>query len=292
MPVMKTLILVSFFLACPSVKAQVDTAYQLGYFPLGDHDLWEYSTESSDESSGNSHGGYSVEVVGDTALPDGYIYKNVVRRDAYTLQYLGTTCERIDSSTGTVYQYSSSWLNLFGAGGVVQFPGYSLVTNGTQVELGVETQVQMVQKVLGYMNASDYWIAQGFGIVLDAETSPSSYYQEALVYCKIDGVSYGDSLRTSLRTAPPLPTEYALYQNYPNPFNPSTTISYQILTGSQVILKVFDVLGREVRTLVNQQQQAGSYAVKLNGANLPSGVYFCRLEAGTYHDVKKMLLLK
>jgi hypothetical protein len=85
---------------------------------------------------------------------------------------------------------------------------------------------------------------------------------------------------------------FELSQNYPNPFNPSTLISYQLPTGSFVALKVFDVLGREVETLVNERQNAGNHSVQFNASNLPSGVYFYRIEAGTYHDAKKLLLLK
>ncbi|MCL5268741.1 MAG: T9SS type A sorting domain-containing protein [Bacteroidetes bacterium] len=90
----------------------------------------------------------------------------------------------------------------------------------------------------------------------------------------------------------PVASAFRLSQNYPNPFNPSTTISYQLPTSNYVTLKVFDVLGREVETLVNERQQAGTYTVRFTAANLPSGVYFYRLEAGTYHDTKKLLLLK
>jgi len=89
-----------------------------------------------------------------------------------------------------------------------------------------------------------------------------------------------------------LPESFALYQNYPNPFNPSSVISYQLATNGLVTLKVFDVLGREVETLVDERQSAGGYSVKFNGTNLPSGVYFYRLQVGTYHDTKKLLLLK
>ncbi len=85
---------------------------------------------------------------------------------------------------------------------------------------------------------------------------------------------------------------YALEQNYPNPFNPTTTIGYQLPIESHVTLKVYDVLGSEVGTLVNERQNAGPHAIRFNASNLPSGVYFYRLEAGTYHDTKKLLLLK
>ncbi len=89
-------------------------------------------------------------------------------------------------------------------------------------------------------------------------------------------------------------TEFQLSQNYPNPFNPSTVIGYQISANSYVSLKVYDLLGREIATLVNEEQAAGVYEVKftINDEPLTSGVYFYRLQAGEYMAMKKMLLIK
>lgn len=89
-----------------------------------------------------------------------------------------------------------------------------------------------------------------------------------------------------------IPTAYALYQNYPNPFNPSTVIKYQISKNSLVVIALYDVVGRQVKTLVHKHQAPGYYAVTLDASALPSGVYFYRLDAGAYHDTKKLLLLK
>ena len=89
-----------------------------------------------------------------------------------------------------------------------------------------------------------------------------------------------------------LPEQFSIEQNYPNPFNPSTTIRYQLPVENLVNLKVFDMNGREVAALVNERKQAGSYQVKWNGAGLPSGVYFCRLQAGGIVETKKLILLK
>ncbi len=89
-----------------------------------------------------------------------------------------------------------------------------------------------------------------------------------------------------------IPEKYLLSQNYPNPFNPSTTINYQIPNNGIVTLKVYDMLGREVATLVNNVQSAGNYSMQFSGANLSSGVYFYKLTAGNYTDVKRMLMLK
>ncbi len=92
--------------------------------------------------------------------------------------------------------------------------------------------------------------------------------------------------------SPDLPIRYALFQNYPNPFNPTTVISYQLSAVSKVTLIIYDVLGREVAILVNGVRQPGNYAVEFNGTNLASGVYFCRLQAGDYKKIMKMILLK
>ena len=86
--------------------------------------------------------------------------------------------------------------------------------------------------------------------------------------------------------------KYSLEQNYPNPFNPTTTISYSIKEKGFVQLKVYDVLGKEIATLVNEEKRQGSYSAKFNGNNIPSGVYFYKIESSTFTKVNKMLLLK
>ncbi len=89
-----------------------------------------------------------------------------------------------------------------------------------------------------------------------------------------------------------LPKVFALDQNYPNPFNPATTITFSVGTHSYTSLRVFDALGREVATLISQEKSAGIYQVTFDASKLPSGVYFYRLTAGDFTQVKKMLLVK
>ena len=89
-----------------------------------------------------------------------------------------------------------------------------------------------------------------------------------------------------------IPDKFELLQNYPNPFNPSTYIEYRLPRQSYVTLKVYDVLGREVATLVDEVQGAGTYRVKFENSQISSGVYFYVLRAGGFVDVKKMMLLK
>jgi len=89
-----------------------------------------------------------------------------------------------------------------------------------------------------------------------------------------------------------VPTGFALEQNYPNPFNPTTAISYQLPAYSHVSLKVYDVLGKEVATLVNENKPAGNYKIEFNAGKLVSGIYFYTIQAGTFIQTKKLLLLK
>jgi len=91
------------------------------------------------------------------------------------------------------------------------------------------------------------------------------------------------------------PKQYALYQNYPNPFNPTTTIRYSIPEtqhAASVQLKVYDILGREITTLVNKEQKAGNYEVKFNGSRYASGIYIYRLTADNFVSIKKMMMVK
>jgi len=98
-----------------------------------------------------------------------------------------------------------------------------------------------------------------------------------------------------------IPSNFKLFQNYPNPFNPSTVISWRLVVSSYVTLKVLDILGREIVTLISEYQQPGAHNIKFiinnlpagrQGSVLPSGIYFYRLSAGNYSETKKTILLK
>lgn len=117
------------------------------------------------------------------------------------------------------------------------------------------------------------------------DTAGTSNYSSIGAYLTGVGIDAIDEL-------PGIPKEFALSQNYPNPFNPTTVINYQLPVNSFVTLKIYDILGREVMTLVNGRQSAGYYNATFKAMNLPSGIYFYRHQAGTYSNTRKLLLLK
>jgi PKD repeat protein len=97
---------------------------------------------------------------------------------------------------------------------------------------------------------------------------------------------------TSVKGENQLPAEFSLSQNYPNPFNPSTVIKYSVAEETLVTMKVYDILGIELVTLVNEKKTPGFYELNFGGEKLPSGVYVYRIEAGSFTSSKKMLLIK
>ncbi len=114
-------------------------------------------------------------------------------------------------------------------------------------------------------------------------------YTYRLKQIDLDGsFTYSNEIEVDLG----LPLSFSLEQNYPNPFNPSTSIKYQVSSISNVSLKVYDILGNEIATLVNEIQPAGIYEVNFNASSLPSGVYFYKLQASSFSETKKMLLMK
>ncbi len=144
------------------------------------------------------------------------------------------------------------------------------------------------------------WSKLGFIQGAGTTTLPQSYqfrdenilpgkYLYRLKQIDLDGkYEYSDEIEAIVE----LPLIFSLEQNFPNPFNPATKIKYSIPAGQKVELKIFDLLGREITTLVNEYKSAGHYETEFNGEYLSSGIYLYRLTAGDYSETKKMLLLK
>lgn len=104
--------------------------------------------------------------------------------------------------------------------------------------------------------------------------------------------SWSGPIATDVVAATELPTEFALQQNYPNPFNPSTTLEYHVPKSSFVSLKVYNLLGQEVAALVNEQKEPGTYVVRWVAEGVPSGIYFAKMQAGSFTQTRRMMLVK
>ena len=113
-----------------------------------------------------------------------------------------------------------------------------------------------------------------------------------LVGCLLNGKKYGNTITDIKNALEELPKEFSLLQNYPNPFNPKTLIKYQLPKSGIVKLKVYDLLGREIETLIDQFMNAGEYVVEFNGSNLSSGVYLYQMIYGDQTITKKLILIK
>ena len=130
-------------------------------------------------------------------------------------------------------------------------------------------------------------IAEAGGYITDTLITSIPYGSEIVFDFELQQIAVGidDIVNT-------IPLEYSLQQNYPNPFNPTSTIVYGIPNNGIVTLRVYNLLGEVMATLVNEEKAAGTYDVEFSAAGLPSGIYFYKLQAGNFVESKKMILLK
>lgn len=177
------------------------------------------------------------------------------------------------------------------------------INNGLPTEYGF-------MKAIAFNSEDDVYLATGNGLYVSIDDGNSWYLLDESDISKhinvlafnnedrlyagttVSGVFRSLELLTNLNENFFNTKSYFLSQNYPNPFNPTTKIKYRVPDFSLITLKVYDILGREVATLVNEEKPAGEYEVEFGGANLPSGVYFYQLKAGNFVETKQMVLIK
>jgi Secretion system C-terminal sorting domain len=310
----KIIILFCFFFS--KGFTQTDSVFE--FFPLHTGDvhqfLYHYSYETCYPESLKSYSSYLEEqVLGDTLLPTGFTYKTIISNlpMEQPLYYL-----RIDTPKANVYRYES-YPNPHDVllDSLHAEVGDSYVSEGwinteckevdTSIVFGTPTIVKHFHA--NYIPGAEISLAYGLGRFELLNYRDNScypvldYLYTDLVYAKINGKEYG-TYTSVVERSKSFPFKYELGQNYPNPFNPTTKIKYSIpstrspLQGSAkggfVTLIVYDLLGREVAILVNEEQKTGNYEVDFNGANLSSGVYFYQLRAGNFISTKKMILLR
>lgn len=134
--------------------------------------------------------------------------------------------------------------------------------------------------------------AENFGMVFYARGSAHAFKIFTLTGCVLNGVVYGDTVVGIKQTSNLIPEEFKLYQNYPNPFNPVTTIKFDLLYPGKVKLKIYSSGGKEIYDLFNEYKATGSYEIKFDASELPSGIYFYQLSTGNNTFTKKMILIK
>jgi hypothetical protein len=166
------------------------------------------------------------------------------------------------------------------------------VQNGKLFLIGTTTGVYSTLSLNG---SNTNWVQEGAdvigNVVVDNITSRDTDGR-IVVATHGRGFFVGNATVTSVEINDELPNQFTLEQNYPNPFNPNTAISFQLSAISNVTLKVYDILGNEITTLVDMRLNAGKHKVEFDASKLASGVYIYNLTAGSYTDSKKMLLLK
>lgn len=291
--------------------AQVDSLKELlNYYPLQTGNYWEYQSyweqmpfPPTDSSS------HSIEVVGDTLLENGHTYKILLHKDITPNQYQYNQFERIDSLTGCVYRYINDTTanheymldSLFAQPGDTIYSsreratllGYYItrcLSVTTDSVFGVSTELKTFYD-WSFIPGSSYTLARGFGDLYGSACELGCGYSD-LVYAKINGKEYGKKI-TSINSEDNFsPSLFILNQNYPNPFNPSTVIGFQLSVNSRVSLKVYDVLGNEVATLLNEEKSAGVNKIDFDGSKLTSGIYFYTLRANNFVQNRKMILIK
>ncbi|MCK9209687.1 MAG: T9SS type A sorting domain-containing protein [Ignavibacteriaceae bacterium] len=291
--------------------AQVDSLKELlNFYPLQTGNYWEYQSyweqmpfPPTDSSS------HSIEVIGDTLLENGHIYKILLHNDITPNQYRYNQFERIDSLTGCVYRYINDTTanheymldSLFAEPGDTIYSSRERITHYSYYKttclslindtiFGLPTSLKNFYN-LSIIHGGTYALAKGFGFLYSVGCELGCGFTN-LVYAKIDGKEYGKKITSINSDENSSPNLFRLYQNYPNPFNPSTTINYELPTTSFVSLKVYDALGKEVAILVNQEKPAGNYKTDFDGSRLSSGIYFYTLRADNFVQNRKMILIK
>ena len=279
----------------------------LNYYPLAIGNRWVYDDYTYIEWN-VYHDIYIREVTSDTVFSNG---KKYFRVEEYTsgLPYINYSYERIDSSSGMIYRYDNT----------LSLPDDEYLIDDLLAEVG--------DTIMSYRMGYDEY---GFTRLLEeitfnkwSLTKPKKVFEEYTLHppiysltqdigldsiyyyfdfghtyiylkgCVINGIVYGDTTTVGVEDeGKPIVNNFRLEQNYPNPFNPTTNIGFRIANFGFVSLKVYDIIGNEIATLVNEEKRAGEYEIEFDATGLPSGIYFYKLKAGGYIETKKMVLIK
>ena len=301
-----------FLIFCPSLLfAQSDSLKNLlSYYPLNNGDYWEYKTFSQQIPYPGDSSAYSVEVIGDSTFNNNMTYKILLFTDIYPDKNIHYIFERIDSSTSCVYRYArdTSFPNkelkidsLFSQTGDTlntsrtNFSSFGFVRTicrsiRNDTLLGTTTQVKTYFDQ-SYIPGEEYQLAKGFGFY-SSSSCEFSCGSTWLVYANINGIEYGDKIITGIDDEKTRPINFSLFQNYPNPFNPSTNIIFEIPRPGEVTIKIFDMLGKEIKNITKDYSNSGIHRIVFEGSKYSSGIYIYQIGFSNRSISKKMLLIK
>jgi hypothetical protein len=295
-----------------------ETAFK--FYPLEIGNRWVYDKYTYIEWN-TYHDIYIREVTGDTVLSNGKKYNKIEEYD-FGQPYINFSFERMDSSEGMIYRYDNTlglpedeYLIddlLASIGDTIQSfrIGYPWVDGFTillEESIFAKWGLSKPKKIFEQYDLMmpRYSLVQDIGLDSLTYSFDFGYAEAYLKGCVINDVLFGDTTVVSVEDGEiPVSTSFKLEQNYPNPFNPSTKIKFTIpsVIASEtkqshlVTLKVYDVLGNEIATLVNEEKPAGEYEVEFGpGSSIKqpaSGIYFYQLKSGSFVETKKMVLLK
>jgi hypothetical protein len=255
------------------------------YYPTSIGNTWEWYSNLDDST-------YS-EIISDIVeLVDGSrdIYHNYSDKPNFNIK-----------SNGNVYQYFGDNLEIWYDFTIapkdtyytnIYSSQYYVVVDSINGELfGVQNKIRQFTWInVKYPDfQSTQWLTEKFGKIKTVSfLGPIDSY---VIGCKINNNNYGSLVNIENPTTSQSKS-FNLFQNYPNPFNPTTTIAYSLNENGRITISIYDLLGNKVTTLVNEYKLAGNHSVLFNAADLPSGVYFCKITTGKFTDTKKILLIK
>ncbi|MCX6159418.1 MAG: T9SS type A sorting domain-containing protein [Ignavibacteriae bacterium] len=313
---MKKILLVLLFFSICINEAESHDTNAVKYFPLTVGNVYLYS----DYSCCPPHSSYIKSRVTQESIINNKKYYYCTNFPISTEGDFVNGWYRVDSLSGNLYRYDSNNSCIFIP--YEKFIDSLSALNGDSIKsCGIYTSVfcfgtSNISLFGNTYTAKKFWQGLGSG-------SYSGYYQyfyikdigyykryseynhppsnasATLIGCYVNGVLYGDTSTTDIRKlSSDIPLSFALAQNYPNPFNPTTKIKFDVVKSGNVKILVYDILGREVQTLVNEMLQPGKYETTFDGSNLTSGIYFYRLTAldnssnVTFTETKRLVYLK
>jgi len=288
----KTFILVSF---C-NVYSQ-DTNI-VKYLPLNVGNVWVYDRQQPPYVPPGPGKDY-LTIEGTSVINNHLFYsmRTITYNSIGGIVYNISSYIRIDSMTGNVYSSSCLIDSLY-----TKKNDSALVTCENRWMRCIDTSTY---SIFGQTpkSKSFFWsnyfevgggrvYAKNFGKVYNYNLCPTCSQYWYLRGCIINGVLYGDTTLTGINQfSSKIPDKFSLSQNYPNPFNPTTSIKFDIPKAGNVSFKIYDIAGKEIYS-VNEFKSAGQYAFTFDVSNYATGVYFYKLESGTFTETKKMVLIK